>query len=290
MRLVEFLRRNGLHRRSDDLPRQQLERARSGRLIRSDRQRGLLRLVELLRGRGRRELRLCICSDERSHNDEHVSPAPRSIDQHRSAGQWKSARRGSEDADREGHSERGLNHAMCDRSSTGKGSCRLSTRRLGVGRYHPVATYSGSADYGRSVSRPATLTVAKAISATVSTLHSQADRGQRASRAPVGHGISAAPGFDADRKGHGHRGLSGRYVLSGCQRAKDRAGCRRESSAREVPPRGHLQRQRRFRQIGFGQQDPDRRKARDSRHKPVSAGCYCRQAQSVILIGSIGGV
>ena len=51
--------------------------------------------------------------------------------------------------------------------STGKGSCRLSTRRLGAGKYHLAATYSGSADYGRSVSRPTTLTVAKAISATV---------------------------------------------------------------------------------------------------------------------------
>jgi hypothetical protein len=45
--------------------------------------------------------------------------------------------------------------------SSGKGSCRLSAKRLKAGAYRLVATYGGSKDFDRSASAKETLTVVK---------------------------------------------------------------------------------------------------------------------------------
>jgi hypothetical protein len=44
--------------------------------------------------------------------------------------------------------------------TTGSGSCKLSAKELAAGTYYLVATYGGSADFGRSASAKETLTVA----------------------------------------------------------------------------------------------------------------------------------
>ncbi|MFZ2058459.1 MAG: Ig-like domain-containing protein [Acidimicrobiales bacterium] len=56
--------------------------------------------------------------------------------------------------------------------SSGKGSCVLSARRLGIGTYYLVAIYGGSAEVKSSTSVKETLTVAKATSKTVLKLSS----------------------------------------------------------------------------------------------------------------------
>jgi hypothetical protein len=50
--------------------------------------------------------------------------------------------------------------------SSGKGSCRLSPKKLKVGTYRLVATYGGSTTFKGSTSAKETLTVTKATSKT----------------------------------------------------------------------------------------------------------------------------
>ncbi len=45
--------------------------------------------------------------------------------------------------------------------ASGKGSCRLSDKKLRAGTYHLVAAYGGNADFARSTSTARTLTVVK---------------------------------------------------------------------------------------------------------------------------------
>jgi len=87
--------------------------------------------------------------------------------------------------------------------SSGKGSCKLSAKKLNAGTYEVLATYAGSANFYGSASAKETFTVATAISKTTLKLSAAKATYGDERVDTVSRGFPAVSGHDADRDGHG---------------------------------------------------------------------------------------